>query len=194
MRIIAIHLIALLLTSFNSKDEVEYKQWLQFHHLKSADFVKVGNDIERKMMWEGYDLSPEIIELYQQFFISAPNKSHFVDMDTYSLILEEEKGELCSTGFGVDTEVKLIRSSNNQYARILFCGTACIPETGYWISNSVVEILGFEFDGDGKAIPTRWRYDIPNSISSKYQIKECKLDLVEDYVINVRLSKINFKV
>jgi len=53
----------------------------------------------------------------------------FIDLDSYSLVLEKDKSRnLFTTGGGVDINVQVVNRKSNCAISVLFCGTRCYPE------------------------------------------------------------------
>jgi hypothetical protein len=178
--------------SYCTKDLNEYGKWLKFYDLKHEDFQKYGNDIERKIIWSDYDLANNYVDIYRPFFIYSPDSSYFIDLDSYSLAIEMKDGKQISYGSGIDMKVQVIRLTDNKSATLLFCGSACIPETANWITDSWVEIVGFSIDENDKMIPTKWKVDLDNMIFSEYRINKSFDSIKDFYYEKERLKTIEF--
>jgi hypothetical protein len=144
-----------------SKDLNEYGEWLKFHRLDywNTEIQKVSQIQE--LTWSDYGLEPDYIDLFSPFFIYSKDSAHFIDLDTYSLVLEKDNaGNLTSSGSGVDTKVQLVDTKNMTTTTLLFCGTDCYPETAMWRNNSWLEIYGFKLNEKDKFIPTVWKFEL----------------------------------
>ena len=176
------------------KDLNEYGKWLEFHHLKHDDFEKTGTDVERNMTWTDYDLTSDYIELFQPFFIYSSDSTHFIDLDSYSLVLEKDKnGNLYSFGSGVDIKIQLVSKSHMTSTTLLFCVTECFPETAIWRNDSWLEIFGFKINEEDKFVPTIWKVEIENMLFTEYSNKKKFNKKPESYSMKKRLEKIEFK-
>ena len=194
LRIIMIVLVSTLFIpySFCERDSTEYSKWLEYYKLKHEDFLKYGTDTERKIIWSDYDLTNKDEDIYGPFFTFSPDSTYFIDMDSYSLALEMKDGKLISSGSGVDVKVQVVRVTDNKSATLLFCGSACIPETASWITDSWVEIVGFSIDENGKMIPTKWKVDMDNMTFSEYRINKSLAPIINFYSGKERLKTIEF--
>lgn len=193
-RIILTVLVSTLFVSnsYCTKDLTEYGKWLKYYDLKHEDFQKYGTDTERKIIWPDYDLTDNYVNIYRPFFIYSPDSTYFIDLDSYSLAIEMKDGKLISYGSGIDMKVQVVRLTDYKSATLLFCGSACIPETANWITDSWIEIVGFSIDENGKMIPTKWKVDLDNMIFSEYRINK-SFDPIKDYYYEKeRLKTIEF--
>lgn len=194
IRILLTFLISTLFisNSYCTKDLTEYGKWLKYYNLKHEDFQKYGTDTERKIIWSDYDLADKYLDIYRPFFIYSPDSTYFIDLDSYSLAIEIKDNKLISYGSGIDMKVQIVRQSDSKSSTLLFCGSACIPETANWITDSWIEIVGFSIDENGKMIPTKWKVDLDNMIFSEYRINK-SFDLITDfYYEKERLKTIEF--
>ncbi len=171
----------------------EFIFWLNYYNLDMNHFQKTDVKTEDFMDWQDYNLDSSFLEMYEQLFIFSPNEKFFLDLDTYSVILERIDNKLYLVDLGIDTEIKLVTSDRKKYSRIFFCGSACIPETAYWISNSTFEVAGFELDENNNAMPVRWQFNFDTRTTIIFKNVEVKLDSIEEYLVSVRLKRINDK-
>lgn len=181
-----------LSNSYCAKDQTEYGKWLEYYNLEHENFQKYGADIERDIIWSDYDLTDKYLDVYRPFFIYSPDSTYFIDLDSYSLVTEMKDGKLISYGSGIDMKVQAVRLIDNKSATLLFCGSACIPETVNWITDSWIEIVGFSIDENGQMIPTKWNVDLDNMIFSEYRINKSFVSIVDFYYEFVRLKIIEF--
>lgn len=175
-----------------TKDLTEYGKWLKYYNLEHEDFQKVGNDMERKIIWSNYNLNEEYIKFYKPYYIYSPDSTYFIDLDSYSLSIENENGKLISYGSGIDMKVEVVRQSDFKSTTLLFCGGSCIPETANWITDSWIEILGFSVNETGGMIPTKWKVNLDNMIFSDYQIDTTFNSISNFYYEKERLKMIEF--
>ncbi|NOU62377.1 hypothetical protein [Marinifilum caeruleilacunae] len=174
------------------KDLIEYGKWLKFYNLNHEDFQKVGNDSKLKITWSDYDLTEKCTDIYKTFYIYSTDSTYFIDLDSYSLAIENRNNKLISYGSGIDMKVQIIRLSDNKSATLLFCGSSCIPETANWITDSWIEIVGFSDNESGKMKPTKWKFDLENMVFATYQI-DINIDSISDfYYEKERLKSIEF--
>ena len=188
--------LVLFLSAFSlpHKSLNEYGKWLEFHNLKDENFIKTAIEIERKMIWTDYGLTKDYTKLFQPFFIYSSDSTHFIDLDTYSLVIEKDKnGNLISSGSGVDIKIQLVNTPKMTSTTLLFCGTECYPETAIWRNDSRLEILGFKINQDKKFVPTIWKIDIENMLFTEYENKKIFNKMPDSYSQKRRLEKVEFK-
>jgi hypothetical protein len=168
-------------------------RWLGFYDLKLSDFTDSLPLVERKTISFNYDYLSDKSNLFNDFFVFSPDSLHFIDIDSYSLILEKDSlGQLFSIGSEVDTETALVDIKGKRRIRILFCGTDCRPEEAHWIKNNLVYVLGFT-KSNNMDYPTIWTYEINNNFFQEIKTKDSIALTGKNYIENVRLKKINFK-
>ncbi|GAB7087461.1 hypothetical protein JCM15579A_15650 [Marinifilum fragile] len=104
------------------KDLSEYGKWLQYYGLYHEDFQETGEDLKFDMNWVKYDLNSEGIKLYEPFFIYSPDSTYYLDLDSYSLSIENKEGKLISYGSGIDMKVQVVRLSDSKkpYGTVLW--------------------------------------------------------------------------
>ncbi|WP_271425242.1 hypothetical protein [Aequorivita sinensis] len=175
-----------------TKELTEYGKWLEFHNLNHSDFTKFGDDVEKKVEWYPYDLNLEYQELFKPFRLYSQDSSYFIDLDSYSLVLEKENGKLISYGSEIDRKVQVVKTNDSNATTLLFCGTDCYPETANWLTDSTVEILGFTLV-DERFVPTKWKIDLNNMLFTKYRADKTFSKMPDSYMELERLKEIEFK-
>jgi len=168
-------------------------RWLDYHNLALGDFVDSMPIAERNSIEFDYDFFSDSANLFKEFFIFSPDSLKYIDLDSYSIVLEKDsQGQLFSGGSEADTEVALIDIKKKKRIRVLFCGTACWAEEAQWIKNDVVYIMGF-MNVDDMNYPTLWTYEINNNLFQGFKTKD-SIDLTgKNYVSETRLTKISFQ-
>ncbi len=167
-------------------------RWLNYYDLKIESFIDSLPMVERNSISFDYDYLSDTNILFNDFFIFSPDSLHFIDLDSYSIMLEKDStGQFISNGSEVDTETALIDIKGKRRIRVLFCGTECRPEEAYWIKNDLICILGFT-KINKMDYPTIWKLEINNNFFQEIKTKD-SFDLTgRDYITNVRLKKIKF--
>jgi hypothetical protein len=192
--LLSLALLTLTLSVTTHKDLNEFGKWKKFHNIFETEFRQSGSAIELDIVSYDYDLSKEFLAPFNQFFIFSKDSSKFIDLDTYSLVLEkDDSGNLFSTGSGVDIKVQVVNRINNEAMSVLFCGTDCYPETALWRNNNWLEVYGFELNENNKFVPTMWKFLIDNMIFSKFQTDKTFNSMPKSYAEFIRLEKIEFK-
>ena len=167
-------------------------RWLDYYDLKISNFTDSLPMAELDLISSDHEFLSEVDHLYGSFFIFSPDSSNYIDLDSYSLVLEKDSlGQLISTGSEIDTEAAWIDLKRKKRSRILFCGTECRPEEAYWVKNNVVYILGISKldDMDFAAI---WKFDIDNHFFQQITTSD-PIDLTgKNYSTEVRLKTIGF--
>jgi hypothetical protein len=183
-----------LLNAFQTvQTKNEQEKWLHFHELNYEAFEQKDEALEMELSWLTYDLSPADRALFQSLFIYAPDSSHFIDLDSYSLLLEKgEDDELISSGTGVDMKVQLVALPKLKATTLLFCGTECYPETAVWQSDTKIDILGFTIDSQYEFVPTIWSIDLETGLLTEWRNKEVLNEAPKSYSMSQRLQHIEF--
>lgn len=166
--------------------------WLSYHELDDFGKLPVSNTQQLEDAYVA-PAEPEVLpEDFQSFWIYSPDSAWFIDMDSYSTVLEKRGNDIYHLGSEVDTKVTLSRNNLMNW-QVLFCGTACAPETAFWASNREFVILGYTMtdDGDGY-VPTKWSSeDVFNHIDIQYS-----MDTLESwkpgYIEKYRLPRVIF--
>jgi len=189
--VILLTLVTVSFTWYNG-DPNEGCKWQKYYKLQQECFQEVGADIAFDLNWMKYDLNDEGIKLYEPFFIYSPDSTYYLDLDTYSLSIENKDGKLISYGSGVDMKVQVVRLSDSKSLTVLFCGSTCIPETANWVSNSNLEIFGFTTNEQGGMVPTKWKVELESG-----RLKELQMDTILNvtdafYYEKERLKNIEF--
>jgi len=185
-------------TGFSDKQENDsitnrLDRWLNYYDLKLESFNDSLPMVERKTISFEYDFLSDTSNLFNDFFVFSPDSSHFIDLDSYSIMLEKDSlGQLISNGSEVDTETALIDIKGKRRIRVLFCGTDCRPEEAYWIKNDLVYILGFT-KNNKMDYPTIWTFEINNNFFQEIKTKDSISLTDKNYLENVRLKMIKFK-
>jgi len=186
--------ILIALCSAIHKDLNEFGRWKKFHGIFEEEFRQVGSTIEFDIVNYQYDLSDSYQKKFDDFFIYSKDSLNFIDLDTYSLVLEsDQSGNLYSSGSGVDIKVQVVNKKTKNAMTVLFCGTECYPETALWRNSHWLEIYGFELNEQNKFIPTMWKLMTKDMLFSKYQIDKTFEKIPKSYVENERLKVIEFK-
>ncbi len=121
--------------------------WLEYYGLSAEDFSHAETFESGQTFSMEYQ--PESPDPYQDLYIYSRDSSKFIDMDSYSMLLEKEPGgEIVFRGWNVDKEVALIDLDAKQRKRIFFCGTPCIYEEASFWGEKVV-VAGFVDDNNG---------------------------------------------
>lgn len=187
-------IIAISCKQSENKREIKRKSsWFEYYQIEVESFNDTLNIDKSRWYVIDYNPKAENLEIYNEFFIYSPNNNFYIDLDSYSLILEKDSiGNLISYGGEVDTEVGLVNINANERLRILFCGTACWPEEAAWIDNENIEIYGFS-DLDNLAVPTIWAYHLTDTSLVEIRSNSVVKKSPGSYIDSVRLAKVNFE-
>lgn len=167
-------------------------RWLNYYDLKLESFIDSLPMVEGDMISFDYDYLLDSSNLFNDFFVFSPDSLHFIDLDSYSIILEKDSlGQLISNGSEVDTETALIDIKGKRKTRVLFCGTVCRAEEVYWVKNDFVYILGFT-EANDKDYPTIWTFEINNNFLQVIKTMDSINLTGKNYLKNVRLKSIKF--
>ncbi|MGV8139242.1 MAG: hypothetical protein AB2L20_28955 [Mangrovibacterium sp.] len=84
-------------------------RWLDYYDLKISDFTDSLPTAELDLISSDHEFLPEVDHLYGSLFIFSPDSSNYIDLDSYSLVLEKDSlGQLVSTGSEICTEAAWI--------------------------------------------------------------------------------------
>ena len=172
------------------------ENWLNYHGVIASNFIS-KDTLEVNVDWKAHNLE-ENAAMYKQMFIYAPDSNMYVDLDSYSLLLEKaDDGKLMAEGQSVDTKVVLVNKSNNNALDLLFCGSSCFFEDVVWKSNSSFWVLGWSEVQNGNTIsffPTIWKFKKSDFTSYELLISEKPTQHnPSKYVEDVRLNYITFE-
>lgn len=189
--------ITLLLTiNGNAQDDTVNKHpWFVFHHLKFEDFVLESGPQKAYIDYGELESTDEYLEIFTSVFIYAPNKEHYVDLDSYTLSLEkDEQGNLFSYGGEVDSKAILVDVTKHQSYELMFCGSICSPEDAIWLTNDKFWLVSVEYNStENKLYPYIWEYDLVNNMFKSYRSTKPSRRSMSDYLPKVRLSQVEFK-
>lgn len=186
-------LIILVLTSSRHKDLNEYGKWLKFYGLEDGDFKQVGINKPFKFDSAGFDLTEKSKKLYEPLFFYSPDSTYFLDLNSYSLVLDKDaKGNLTWMGGDPEEKVQLVKTKDLSTSTLLFFGTEDFAETAIWRNKYLFEIYGFHIR-NGKFIPTIWKYNLESKTLSEFESKKTFDSRPNSYLIDVRLKSIKQK-
>jgi len=186
--------IILVLSTTLHKEQNEFGKWKKFHNIYDGQMIQTVSESKMKYNLYDFDLSKQDKSIFNSFFIFSDDSSSFIDLDSYSLVLEKDKsGNLFTTGGGVDINVQVVNRKSNCAISVLFCGTRCYPETALWRNESWLEIYGFELNDHDKFIPTIWKFLLDKTLFSKYRIDRIFDVMPNSYVQSVRLKDVEFR-
>jgi len=156
-------LLLFLNSSFYNPQEQtgEYDKWLNFYNLNDKHF-DTEEDIEYlNLVWNKCtNCNENHRHQFKHFYIFSSDSTYFLDLDSYSLSIENSNGKLVSYGFGNDTKIELVNHFDGLSTEILFCGSMCIIETAEWLTNETIYLLGFINQDEVFFNPVRWKINI----------------------------------
>jgi len=166
-------------------------RWLNYYKLKLSDFTDSLPIVEYKTI--SFDFEFKENDIFNRFYIFHPDSSKIIDLDSYSLIIENDSlGNLFTIGSGVDLEVAIIDTKKQRRTRVLFCGTECMPEEASWIRDDFIYILGFSKDED-LDYATIWTYELNNNFFQEIKANKPTDLKGKEYLKDIRLKMIEFK-
>jgi hypothetical protein len=121
--------------------------------------------------------TPDYYSTYKRLLRYSPDSTMFIDLDSYSLAVEKDRnGKLVAIETGPDTEVSLVNPKTREKTRLVFLGPGNSIEEGSWIDNENLVLMGFhEKDNTGSKLPIIWRYHIPTTTFSIYEMPDSAL-------------------
>jgi len=93
--------------------------------------------------WEEFDISGKDFSDYRDKIYYSPNGSYALDLYSYSLILNKKGAEIHAV-VDADIQVYLIDIPHHQRRPVLFLGPTASIDDGYWLSDSIVVLVGWE--------------------------------------------------
>lgn len=93
--------------------------------------------------WEEFDISEKDFSDYWDMIYYSPNGSYAVDLYSYNLILNKKGAEIHAV-LDADIQIYLIDIAHHQRVPILFLGPTASIDDGYWLSDSIVVLVGWE--------------------------------------------------
>lgn len=168
-------------------------RWLTYYDLEMKYFIDSLPMVERKVFEYEYDIKTDSKNNLKEFFIYSPDSANCIDLDSYSLIVENDsKGYLVCTGNEVDSEVAMVDINGKRKIRIVFCGTDCWAEEAQWVRNDFFYILGFS-KIENQYFPTIWTFEKNNHFFQKIKTKKPIASIKMNYTRDIRLKRIKFK-
>jgi hypothetical protein len=92
----------------------------------------------------------EFDKIYEPFLIYSPQKTQYIDFDSYSWQLDDL--EMKNVSFNPDQEVSLVDIKTKKIERILFNGPSQWVEEAFWVDENSLILLGNDTDFNPKMI------------------------------------------
>jgi len=182
---------ALITSSFTHKDLNEYGKWLQFYKLTDEDFIKTGTPQKINTTWQAYDLSNEGQKLYKPLFFYSDDSTYFLDIDSYSIILDKDaKGNITWGGGDPESKVQLVNNKKQTSIKVLYFGSYQYPETAIWRNKYLFEVCCFE-EENNIYTPTLFKFNLQTNTLQKFKNKKTFNQRPKSYLIEERLK--NYK-
>ncbi len=137
-------------------------KWFRYQQKTHPDF-SVSNFLPTDTIEQGDFMVIEIEKpaSFGKFMVYSPNKEKALDFYSYQNELKEKKdGKLEIVGGSPDSQVLLFDEENGVAKRLLFCGTPCHFDDGYWINNNEVVISGAMEGVNMKKELTLWHINL----------------------------------
>ncbi len=93
--------------------------------------------------WEKFDISDQHFSDYQDKVYYSPNGSYALDLYSYNLILNRKDAKIYAE-LDADIQIYVIDIPHHQRLPILFLGPSESINDGYWLSDSIVVLVGWE--------------------------------------------------
>jgi hypothetical protein len=101
----------------------------------------------------------------------SPDSSKYLSLDSYNILVDkDENGKLIPKGYDIDTETSVCDLKNKICTRILFFGSAGLPEDGFWINDNEILILGWDLGNGKNRVPYIWRIILDKQTRETYQL------------------------
>jgi hypothetical protein len=179
--------------SFIDKDLNEYGKWLKFYGLKDEYFKQVGANISKNFEWKSYDLEIEDRKLYNNLFFYSSDSTYFLDLDSYSIILDKDSvGELTWMAGDPESKVQIVRNKDLSASTLLYFGTDSYVETAIWRNKYLFELFGFQIRNN-IYIPSSWKFNLSKNTLTLWVSKKTFTARPKSYLKEVRLKPIKMK-
>lgn len=125
--------------------------WINYYkEFSNKDFAlknfiydaEIEIDRQKSSIYAKFD--KEFNEIYEPFLIYSPQKTKYIDFDSYSWSLEDS--EMKNVIFEADQEVSLVDMKTKKNERIMFYGPSEWIEDAFWIDENSVMLLGNNSD------------------------------------------------
>ncbi len=156
----------------------------EFAKTKSPGFdwskFRMTNTWKDTPMVVNFNPPPLYYDLYKPLLKYSPDSTMFIDLDSYNIKIERNKGKLTGIEVGPDTEVSLIDTKDKKKTRLVFLGPGSSVEDGSWIDNENLVLMGFQETGDqsaneGNPLPVIWRYHLPTTTFYMYEMPDTQI-------------------
>jgi hypothetical protein len=176
-------------SSFALREQNECDKWLTFYDLKKEDFQQEGAAGKFAHEWKLYDLDSASMKLYKPLYFYSPDAVYFIDLDSYSVLLEKDStGNITWEGGDPESKVQLVRTKDLSADLLIFFGSQEFSETAIWRNNTLVEVYGFTRSGVNDVfIPTVWKFDLIKMTVTTLKSKKIFKTRPRSYLIEVRL-------
>ncbi len=112
----------------------------------------------------------EFDKIYKPFLIYSPQKTQYIDIDSYSWQLDDL--EMKNVSFNPDQEVNLVDLKAKKIERIMFFGPSQWMEDAFWIDENSLILLGNDTDFNPKIM-------IANFVTNIIQVYKYRINLKE---------------
>lgn len=124
-------------------DDPNWNDWISYYRSKKADFgpqkfrAEDTGRMERLPGMAKGTFDPEFDPIYEPFLIWSPDKTKYVDIDSYSWEFTDGKVQ----PFGPDQEIDLVDVRKKTVQRIAFRGPSQTVENVAWKDNNTLLLL-----------------------------------------------------
>jgi hypothetical protein len=188
---------------FSFLQNTSLKRWIDFYKTKypglNLNSFKLQNCIavNPDSLWtRDDDPTKEYFDLYKTLLVYSPDKTMFIDMDSYNFLLErDKKGNLIGMGGDPETEVALIDIKRKTNKRLLYNGPSTIIEDAAWIGGDKIAI-GYLSDENNLHVYNQYLLliDLTKKTFSFYENSlKIGTENIHDYLFNVRWKSIKIK-
>lgn len=143
----------------------ELDDWFEFYSLdrQPADSLFILREI-----WNTDQLAFPVSEQWRQLYADhpklfkpSPDKNWQLDIYSYERIFDESRRGKVSARDSPDSEVAMVNLAKGERVRLIFCGTMCRFEDGFWRYEDVVVISGQVENYKTNALhPAIWTIDL----------------------------------
>lgn len=155
-----------------------FKGWINsFTSFKLSAFKRDGNQKFEDIDDVYPDNFKEFYSVYKPAISFSPDKSQFIDIYSYLMLLEKEGDKIVYHGNEADQAITLCNFKIKKWTRIAFHGTTERAQDVEWINNSKFIIVGGREQDDDytKQQPVIYIGDVKTKTFSCYRISDKKV-------------------
>jgi hypothetical protein len=150
-----------------------FTDWTNHYHINASDsFIESGAPADIYVYPNEINLAD--YELYKPLLVYNGDSSRFIDAYSYWLILDrDDTGQITARNGEPDVEVAVIDVKTKKRKRIFFCGSTCMIQKAFWLSNDMIAIAGMVSENaDEQYKPVVWFVNTTSGSTTQYDYQK----------------------